>query len=99
VLAPILSTTAFPHDYGPPRNRRMAIGGREVAHHDALVWPGLATMPGLPATAIPVGRSTEGLPIGIQVMGAAYDDRTTIAFAGLVEREFGGFVPPPGYAG
>ena len=23
------------------------------------------------------------------------DDRTTIAFAGLVEREFGGFTPPP----
>ena len=24
------------------------------------------------------------------------DDRTTIAFAGMVEREFGGFTPPPG---
>ena len=27
------------------------------------------------------------------------EDRTTIAFAGLLEREFGGFTPPPGYAG
>ncbi len=26
------------------------------------------------------------------------EDRTTIAFADLIEREFGGFVPPPGYA-
>jgi amidase len=38
------------------------------------------------------------LPIGVQIVGARLEDRTTIAFAQLVEREFGGFVPPPGYA-
>jgi len=38
-----------------------------------------------------------GLPIGVQIVGPHLEDRTTIAFAGLVEREFGGFVPPPGY--
>jgi amidase len=31
----------------------------------------------------------------MQIIGNYLDDRTTIAFAGLVEREFGGFNPPP----
>jgi amidase len=38
--------------------------------------------------------SASGLPIGLQIIGPYLEDRTTIAFAELVEREFGGFVPP-----
>ena len=59
----------------------------------------MATAPGLPATAAPIDRSDTGLPIGVQIVGPYLEDRTTIAFAKLMEREFGGFVPPPGYAG
>ena len=33
--------------------------------------------------------------IGVQIIGGYLEDRTTIAFAGLIEREFGGFTPPP----
>jgi amidase len=61
-----------------------------------VVWPAAATLPGLPATAIPIDGSEAGLPIGVQVIGPYLEDRTTIAFAELIEREFGGFVPPPG---
>ena len=53
-------------------------------------------MPGLPATTIPVGRSPDGLPIGIQIIGPWLEDRTTLKLAELIEREFGGFVPPKG---
>ena len=60
------------------------------------MWPGVATMPGLPATTIPVGRSPDGLPIGIQIIGPWLEDRTTLKLAELIEREFGGFVPPKG---
>jgi amidase len=35
------------------------------------------------------------LPIGVQILGGYLEDRTTIAFAGMIEREFGGFTPPP----
>jgi aspartyl-tRNA(Asn)/glutamyl-tRNA(Gln) amidotransferase subunit A len=34
---------------------------------------------GLPSLAFPVGRSTEGLPIGAQLMGAPYDEETLLA--------------------
>jgi hypothetical protein len=40
-----------------------------------------------------MGLSRAGLPIGVQVMGGHLEDRTTIAFAGLLEREFGGLTP------
>ena len=62
-----------------------------------LAWSGVANLPDLPATVVPIQRSETGLPIGDQIIGPHLEDRTTIAFAGLVEREFGGFVPPPGY--
>jgi amidase len=57
----------------------------------------VATVLGLPATVAPVGHSEEDLPIGVQIIGPYLEDRTTIAFAGLIEREFGGFLPPPAH--
>jgi amidase len=42
----------------------------------------------------PTGRSDNGLPIGVQAIGPFLEDRTTMAFAGFIEREFGSFAPP-----
>ena len=42
---------------------------------------------------------TGGLPIGVQIVGPYLEDRTPLAFAALMEREFGGFVPPLAFAG
>jgi amidase len=100
VLCPPMPTPAFPHDHSMPAStRRIDIDGKEYPYFDQLVWPEIATTPGLPATAVPIDRSETGLPIGVQIVGPYLEDRTTIAFAELIEREFGGFVPPPGYAG
>jgi amidase len=35
------------------------------------------------------------LPIGVQIIGPWLEDRTPLKLAELIEREFGGFVPPP----
>lgn len=61
------------------------------------MWPSPATLAGLPATAMPIGRSGDGLPIDMQTIGPRLEDGTAIAFAELVERDFGGFVAPPGF--
>jgi amidase len=60
-------------------------------------WAGLATSANLPATAMPVGLTRAGLPYGLQVIGPYLEDRTTLGFAELAEREFGGFQAPPGF--
>jgi amidase len=95
VLCPPTPTTAFPHDHSAQFVRRLDVDGAKIPYFDQSVWAGLATLSGLPATTMPIGRSDSGLPIGVQIIGGFLEDRTTIAFAGLLEREFGGFTPPP----
>ena len=98
VLCPSMPTPAFPHDHSTPMSTRVIdIDGKQFPYFDQLVWPEIATTPGLPATAAPIALSDAGLPIGVQIVGPYLEDRTTIAFAALIEREFGGFVAPPGY--
>jgi amidase len=96
VICPIMPTPAYPHDHSPDQEtRRINIDGTDHVYPDQLAWPGVATLPGLPATAIPIGFSPQGLPIGVQIVGPWLEDRTTLKLAELIEREFGGFVPPP----
>jgi len=95
VLCPPMPTVAFPHDHSPQLARQLDIDGTKVPYNDQSVWAGIATLNGLPATTAPIGHSDDGLPISTQIVGGYLEDRTTIAFAGLIEREFGGFTPPP----
>ncbi len=97
VVCPSISTPAFLHDHTPVPDRKLEIDGQDCSFFDQLVWPEIATTPGLPATAAPIGLSADGLPIGVQIVGPYLEDRTPLAFAALIEREFGGFMVPPGY--
>jgi amidase len=99
VLCPVMPTSAFAHDHSDGNGRRISIDGTEVAYWDQNMWNGIATLAGLPATAMPIAVSDQGLPIGMQIIGPYLEDRTPLAFAALMEGEFGGFTPPPGYAG
>jgi amidase len=96
VICPVMPTPAYPHDHSEPQEaRRIKIDGRDYVYPDQLAWPGIATLPGLPATAIPTGFAPDGLPVGVQIVGPWLEDRTPLKLAELIEREFGGFVPPP----
>jgi amidase len=98
VICPIMPTPAYPHDHSPEQEkRRIRIDETDYVYADQLAWPGIATLPGLPATAIPLGLSS-GLPVGVQIVGPFLEDRTPLRLAELIEREFGGFVPPPMFA-
>jgi amidase len=96
VICPVMPTPAYPHDHSEDQEtRRINIDGKDYVYPDQLAWPGIATLPGLPATAIPIGLSPEGLPVGVQIVGPWLEDRTPLKLAELIEREFGGFVAPP----
>ncbi len=98
VVCPPAATPAFPHDRTERQtNRTLSVDGKEFPYLHQLVWADPATPCGLPATVIPVSVA-DGLPVGAQIIGPEYEDRTPLAFAKLVEREFGGFIAPPGYA-
>ena len=99
VLAPPMPTPAFPQDQSRPRyNRTLDVDGRKIPYANQIAYCGIATMCGLPSTAEPIALTETGLPVGVQIIGGYLEDRTTIAFAGLLEREFGGFQPPPAFA-
>src|ERR1700730_9028842 len=95
VLCPAIASPPFLHDHTPMATRELDIDGRKRSYFDQLAWAGPATLNGLPATTAPIGRTETGLPVGAQIIGGYMEDRTTIAFAEMIEREFGGFSPPP----
>ena len=97
VIYPVAAVPAFPQDHSEPFDaRQLDIDGKLTNYSDAcFIWADPASTCGLPATAVPIERTPSGLPIGVQIIGPYLEDRTTIALAGLIEREFGGFVPPP----
>lgn len=94
VLCPPMPTPAFPQDHSPKYARKLDVDGAKIPYNDQSVWAGIAILTALPSTTMPI-RQADGLPIGVQITGGYLEDCTTIAFANLVEREFGGFTPPP----
>jgi amidase len=98
VLSPVLMRPAFPHDQNSNwHQRRMDVNGIAREYMDVLIWAGPAVVSYLPATSAPVGLTSEGLPVGVQIIGPHMGDYTTIAVAGMLENILGGFKAPPGY--
>jgi amidase len=97
LLCPIVPTVCIPHDQSDLTSRTILVNGEPRSYLDQLVWAGLATGPLLPATVVPVGRTAEGLPVGMQVVAPVLEDRTAIDVARRVAEVTGGYCPPPGF--
>jgi amidase len=98
MICPAAASAAFPHDHeGERHERKITVNGKRVATTDQLFWAGYSGCFYLPSTVAPMGLTPQGLPAGIQIITRAYGDLTSIRFAELLEKEYGGFVPPPGY--
>ncbi len=96
VLCPAFGTPAFPHSPEPDwRKRPLDFDGEPGNFGSQLGWAGIATVANLPSTAIPLGLTARGLPVGVQAIGPFLEDKTTIAFAGMVGHE----IEPPKIAG
>jgi len=97
VVCPVLPTTAFAHDDTEIDRRTIDVDGERVAYGFQGIWSGPASLSGLPATAMPIGLGSSGLPVGVQAIGPYLEDRTPLAFAQLAQQAFGGFRAPPGF--
>jgi amidase len=97
LVMPVMPCPAFPHDHTEPMAaRRISYSGAEHPYWDAATWMGPAGICYLPATVVPVGLTSDGLPVGIQVVGPFLHDRTTLAVARLLAEHTGGCPRPPG---
>ena len=98
MLCPAAASAAFPHDQAGERHERtIAVNGHQVPATDQLFWAGYSGCFYLPSTVAPIGLTPQGLPVGVQIIARQYGDMTSIRFAELLEKEYGGFAPPPGY--
>jgi len=92
-LMPSTFVAAFPHDHSPDMNGRR-LGDRPYT--DLARWSFASVLTGCPATAAPAGRTTSGLPVGLQILGPFHEDATSIDLAERFAEVLGGFVAPPG---
>jgi fatty acid amide hydrolase 2 len=83
----------------PPFTRTAPRHGEPVWDVVRLVMPfaytGIINILGFPATEVPLGLDGKGLPLGVQVISKPHADHVTIAVAMELERELGGWTPPP----
>ena len=97
LIAPIMATPAFEHDFQPFEYRTLEVDGVEQPYRQQIFWAGLAVCAYLPSTVVPAGLGDDDLPIGVQIIGPEFGDLKTIGLAKLLEGAGFAFTPPPGY--
>ena len=99
LITPVATSPAFVQQHQGERWERMLqVNGQDQPHTDSLFWAGYPGVVGLPATAIPIGLSPEGLPVGAQIIGDSFADPLCLQMAQWLEAEWQGFTPPPDFA-
>ena len=99
LLCPVLPVPAFPHQQSESFiERTLPINGRQQPHAILVGWPGLIGIVDLPSAVAPIGRTSDGLPVGVQVVAPYLRDRDAIALcAAIAQASGGGYVVPPGF--
>jgi Asp-tRNA(Asn)/Glu-tRNA(Gln) amidotransferase A subunit family amidase len=88
LLSPVSAGPAFRHGEGNWRN------GEKENYRKTMRYSQWLNLAGLPGVAVPVGKSSEGLPIGVQVIGRPYEEELILAVAEAIERGRGAWEAP-----
>jgi Asp-tRNA(Asn)/Glu-tRNA(Gln) amidotransferase A subunit family amidase len=89
-ICPAAAIPAFRHG-----ERSWQIEGKSVNYLDAWSYTEWFNLLGNPAAVVPVGRSPEGLPIGVQIVGRPWEEEQVLAVAAALEKECGAWRRPP----
>ncbi len=84
IIAPVAAFDELPH--GAEDAKDAYAGFSYTAAYNMTGWP---------AAVVRAGTSPKGRPIGVQVIGKPWQEHTVLALAAEIERQFGGFKPPP----
>jgi amidase len=85
ILAPVGATAAFEHGA-----ERVEVSGKSISVFRAFSYSQTFNVLGLPSVAVPAGRTANGLPIGVQVVGRPFEERTVLSAAAIIEAALGG---------
>jgi Asp-tRNA(Asn)/Glu-tRNA(Gln) amidotransferase A subunit family amidase len=90
LLCPVAALPAFRHG-----ERRWTIEGQTVKYLDAWSYCEWFNLLGMPGVAVPAGKSAEGLPIGVQIVGLPWQEEVVLAVAAELEAQRGEWQGPP----
>ena len=90
LLCPAAAIPAFRHG-----ERSWQVDGKTVHYLDAWSYTEFFNLLANPAAVVPVGRSSEGLPIGVQIVGRPWEEEQVLAVAAVLEKECGAWKAPP----
>ncbi len=84
IICPVAAFDELPH------------GGEDAKDaYAGFSYTAAYNMTGWPAAVVRAGTSPKGRPIGVQVIGKPWQEHTVLAIAADIERQFGGYKPPP----
>jgi Asp-tRNA(Asn)/Glu-tRNA(Gln) amidotransferase A subunit family amidase len=90
LLCPVAALPAFRHG-----ERSWQVEGKTVTYLDAWSYTEFFNLLGNPAAVVPVGRSSEDLPIGVQIVGRPWEEEHVLSVAAALEKECGASRIPP----
>jgi amidase len=98
LLCPVVPAPEMHHNHSHDFfNRTIRVNGSPHPYMNTAGWAGLTGLVYLPSTVMPAGSTSDGMPIGLQVVGPYLGDSTTIQAAKLISEITGGFRQPPGF--
>jgi Asp-tRNA(Asn)/Glu-tRNA(Gln) amidotransferase A subunit family amidase len=90
LVCPAAAIPAFRHG-----ERTWQVEGKTVHYLDAWSYTEFFNLLGNPAAVVPVGHSSERLPIGVQIVGQPWQEEQVLSVAAALERECGAWRIPP----
>ena len=90
LLCPPAAIPAFRHG-----ERTWTIEEKDVHYLDAWSYTEWFNLLGNPAAVIPVSHSSEGLPVGVQIVGRPWEEEQVLSVAAALEREVNAWRIPP----
>jgi amidase len=94
IVAPVGAVPAYRHD-----THKVTVGNRTISAFRAFSYSQTFNVFDLPVVVVPAGRSSEGLPIGVQIVGRPFAEDAVLAAAAIIEATLGGWRPPPALSG
>lgn len=94
LLCPVAMTTAFPHC---EPGTSIEVNGKEESYWMLPAYGAIFNYSGHPALSLPCGLDSDGLPIGLQLVGKRWSESRLLGIARAIEPLTGGLRRPPGY--
>jgi Asp-tRNA(Asn)/Glu-tRNA(Gln) amidotransferase A subunit family amidase len=83
IVAPVGATPAYEHD-----TLKITVQGETMGTFRAFSYAQAFNVFDLPAVTVPAGRSRQGLPIGVQIVGRPFAEEMVLTAAEIVEQVY-----------